>query len=97
MAHFDQRVHKRVYTSVLDGYLVESEPVPEQPGEYDTEDLRVAYYLDPWSNPYWLLYERNGLGLFYSFGPNRRRDSDGWTLGGDDIGADIQRLPAEPG
>lgn len=60
-----KRIHKRVYTSVRAGYL-------------DLDPKR--HYLDPWNNPYWLIYQRDasgnasGTAMLYSFGPNRRRD-----------------------
>ena len=52
---------------------------------------RHGYFLDPWNNPYWIRYKRKrGVGVIYSFGPNRRRDTDLGQLeemSGDDIGA----------
>lgn len=96
------RVHKRVYTAVRSNYL----RLPEE-----------EYFLDPWNQAYWFAYQRTGQGqgqvLLYSFGPNRRRDSDiskvgdaGMTaeaiLEEDDIGVffaviDPDREPASPG
>jgi hypothetical protein len=77
-------VHKRVYTAREAGYL----------------RLPAGYYLDRWNQPYWIAFQRTARGegrlLLYSFGPNRRRDSDldGLAradraqdlLGGDDLG-----------
>lgn len=59
-----KRVHKRIYTAVRAGYL-----------KLDPQE----HYLDPWNNPYWLLYQQGGsagggTAMLYSFGPNRRRD-----------------------
>jgi len=53
-------------------------------------EQRAAYLLDPWNNAYWLrdicaTGERERLTYVYSFGPNRRRDSTKWEIGGDDI------------
>jgi hypothetical protein len=58
------RVHKSLNTAVERHYV-------ELPGE--------EHYLDPWNQPYWLLFGRlgdDGLVLVYSFGPNRKRDTD---------------------
>lgn len=50
---------------------------------------RAEFFIDPWSTAYWVRttcnQERDKVFL-YSFGPNRRRDSSIWELGGDDIG-----------
>ncbi|MCC7385137.1 MAG: hypothetical protein IT384_25040 [Deltaproteobacteria bacterium] len=58
-------VHKRVYTARRARYLRLAE------GEY---------YLDAWNQPYWVAFRRTGPGqgtlLVYSFGPNRRRDTE---------------------
>lgn len=75
-------VHKRLYTAARAGYL--QLPAHE-------------YALDPWNSPYWIAFTRNdahaGTLLVYSFGPNRKRDtdvdgaSDGHIqLTGDDLG-----------
>ncbi|MET0342617.1 MAG: hypothetical protein ABW252_16550 [Polyangiales bacterium] len=65
-------VHKRLYTAVKAGYL-ELDP--------------AQFYLDAWNSPYWIAFERLDAGRgalhVYSFGPNRRRDSEG---DGDDVG-----------
>ncbi|MBT8318184.1 MAG: hypothetical protein HKP59_11230 [Lutibacter sp.] len=52
---------------------------------------RADYFIDPWNMAYWLLYKYDKATgrkriVAYSFGPNRKRDSDHWTLKGDDIG-----------
>jgi hypothetical protein len=58
-------VHKRLYTAVRAKYFALG-------GE--------EFYLDVWNQPYWVVFKRTGDGrgnlLLYSFGPNRRRDSD---------------------
>ena len=86
-----RRVHKRVYTAVRARYL-------SAPAAADTtnnsEALRLRYQLDPWQQPYWLLFSPDGRdhgeALLYSFGPNRRRDTLMQQLpselAGDDIG-----------
>ena len=55
---------------------------------------RQGYFLDPWNNPYWLLTDRDEDKVYiYSFGPNRRRDSDTHPLEeweGDDIGIFVE-------
>jgi hypothetical protein len=57
---------------------------------------RIAYFLDPWNSPYWVRDQcsrRSGrrAAFVYSFGPNQRRDSSAWALGGDDIGIYLAR------
>jgi hypothetical protein len=58
------RVHKRVFTAVRSGYL----------------RLEEGHYLDAWNQPWWVDFHRTGAHegklLLYSFGPNRRRDTD---------------------
>ena len=55
------------------------------------EALRRQYFLDPWNLPYWIRHRcsegRTTAVFVYSFGPNRRRDSDPGEIRGDDIGA----------
>ena len=46
--------------------------------------------LDPWNYAYWIrdncaADERERMTYIYSFGPNRRRDSTKWEVGGDDL------------
>ena len=79
-----KKVHKRIFTAVRAGYLSDAE----------------GYFLDAWNQPLWVLYNRTERGrgkvLVYSFGPNRRRDSDlqklkqaeqaSDCLAGDDLG-----------
>jgi hypothetical protein len=52
---------------------------------------RAEFLLDPWDSPYWIRDKcRDGgserVVFVYSFGPNRRRDSTPWEIGGDDQG-----------
>ncbi len=50
---------------------------------------RAEFFIDPWSTAYWVRANCNDTRdkiFIYSFGPNRRRDSSRWELGGDDIG-----------
>lgn len=56
---------------------------------------RAEFFIDPWSTAYWLrtsCTEHRDKVFLYSFGPNRRRDSSRWHLGGDDVGI-IFRIP----
>jgi len=84
-------IHKRLYTFMRDykqPYLARGEfarLVSEQ-----GDDTRARYLLDPWNSPYWVRRKckrGRAVAFVYSFGPNRRRDSTEWELGGDDIGA----------
>jgi hypothetical protein len=83
--------HKRLYTFATrydQSHLFEGEfarlaaqGLPEQ---------RAAFLLDPWNTAYWLRDncargDRERMTYLYSFGPNRRRDSTKWKVGGDDI------------
>ena len=83
--------HKRLYTYALQyrqSYLFTSEF--SQLSRQGMPEQRAAYLLDPWNYAYWLrdncaTGERERITYLYSFGPNRRRDSTKWELGGDDI------------
>ncbi len=53
---------------------------------------RAAYFLDPWNSPYWVRDRCKSDGsrrvvFIYSFGPNRRRESERYEILGDDVGA----------
>lgn len=55
---------------------------------------RAQFFIDPWNTAYWIRQtcdsEQKKVKVFiYSFGPNRRRDSDPWEIKGDDIGIPI--------
>ncbi|HEY5946528.1 MAG TPA: hypothetical protein VIV40_13595 [Kofleriaceae bacterium] len=83
----DKTVHKRVYTSMRDGYLrLDGGAFLE--GQTARHDRR-GYFLDPWNNPYWVHYnKKTRSGAVYSFGPNRRRDvaiRDADSDPGDDV------------
>lgn len=77
-------VHKRLFSAALRKYLRDNlgdslKPLA-CPGVSDAPDRR-AYLLDPWGQPYWIRYdsersEEDITATVYSFGPNRRRDSD---------------------
>ena len=58
---------------------------------------RAAYLLDPWNYAYWIRdncakNEQKRTIYLYSFGPNRRRDSTKWEIGGDDIAVVIRAV-----
>jgi len=79
------RVHKRVYTATVSEYLrfgtdsayLEGQPTPAEVESGGRAD-RKGYFLDPWNNPYWVLWDDDddGILIVYSFGPNRRRDTE---------------------
>ena len=53
-------------------------------------EARAEFFLDPWNTAYWLRFScaddgRNATAYLYSFGPNRRRDSTRYEIGGDDL------------
>jgi hypothetical protein len=91
-------VHKRIYTAILQNYFhlpkdslyLEGKQTPADPKDGDVRNDRKGYFLDPWNNPYWVYYYRKKqLVVFYSFGSNRKRDSnleEDHSLKGDDIG-----------
>jgi hypothetical protein len=59
---------------------------------------RAEYFLDPWNSPYWIRAQcskdRSRVSVYvYSFGPNRRRDSDLWQIVDDDVGAYVIQIP----
>ena len=93
-------IHKRLYTFVIkyqQAYLLEGEfsKLLQSSGNV----ARAEYLLDPWNSAYWIRHKcRNGreVKFVYSFGPDRKRDSDDWEIGdedagGDDIGAYMDR------
>lgn len=52
---------------------------------------RADFFIDPWNMAYWLMFKFDkdtGRKRFvvFSFGPNRKRDSDDWAIKGDDVG-----------
>lgn len=59
---------------------------------------RADFFIDPWNSPYWVRHRctaNQQKVTLYSFGPNRRRDSEPSRLGGDDVGVTIER-PRKP-
>lgn len=89
-------IHKQILSAVRARYVAFGKD-----SRYlgDGTDERRRWFLDPWNNPYWLLYQSNGTFwgrlLIYSFGPNGRRDSllesiprkgDEVPVSGDDVG-----------
>jgi hypothetical protein len=59
---------------------------------------RAEYFLDPWNSPYWVRAlcskDRSRVSVYvYSFGPNRRRDSERWLIVDDDVGAYVIQTP----
>jgi len=91
--------HKRLYTYALQyrqSYLFTGEF--SQLTQQGLPEPRAAYLLDPWNYAYWVrdncaTDERERMTYLYSFGPNRRRDSTKWELGGDDIAVFIRGEP----
>ncbi len=86
------KTHKRIYSLVEkydEEFLYEGafaalrdQGLPEE---------RAEFFIDPWNYAYWIRStcsdSRGTWRLFvYSFGPNQRRDSTRWELGGDDVG-----------
>jgi len=90
-------LHKRLYTFVesYDKRFLEH-------GEFAAltsqglPDERAAFFIDPWNDPYWIRSrcskDRSRRSVFlYSFGPNRRRDSNKWEHRPDDLGVYLIR------
>ena len=91
-------VHKRIYTAILQNYFrlpkdslfLEGKKTPADSKNGEVRNDRKGHFLDPWNNPYWVYYDKKRkLVVFYSFGSNRKRDSnlrrDG-NLQEDDLG-----------
>ncbi len=91
-------IHKRFFTAVRTGYFyfgkrgsfLDHRLSPAEGLGPEARRDRYGFFLDPWNNPYWIRYERgSGRAVIYSFGPDRRRNSDLKPIGkmsGDDIG-----------
>jgi hypothetical protein len=102
-----KRVHKRVYTAVLQNYFhlpedslfLEGKQTPAGPKADDIRNDRKGYFLDSWNNPYWVYYDKKRKRVvFYSFGPNRKRDSNlrrDLNVKGDDIGTVFLSSPTD--
>lgn len=85
-------VHKRLYT-----FVEEYDRAGLRSSEFArlAEPKRADYFLDPWNMPYWIRHacsEDDGRSMLvvYSFGPDRRRDSVGFEIEGDDVGASVE-------
>jgi hypothetical protein len=93
--------HVRLYTLMSDkgaDWLSEGRFV--RLVERGLPEERADFLLDPWNLPYWVRdhcdrAERRRVVFVYSFGPNHRRDSTAWEIGGDDVGAIVKEWPAE--
>ncbi len=62
-------------------------------------EQRADFMLDPWNYAYWIrdncaTDDRERMTYIYSFGPNRRRDSTKWEIGGDDLVVFVRGGPA---
>ncbi|MHC4390567.1 MAG: hypothetical protein ACYS22_04520 [Planctomycetota bacterium] len=89
---FRRRFHRRLYTAVkryeLDWmYDRQFQALTKQGLPKD----RADFFMDPWNLPYWMTYKgdrKTGRrrSVIYSFGPNRKRDSNDWEIRGDDVG-----------
>lgn len=98
-----RRVHKRLFSSIGDGFLVpealqQFRAAECAPGVERQTEMRRRYGLDPWGSPYWLEVERDAQAsrvTVYSFGPNRRRDIASATPDdGDDVSSTrMRQLP----
>ncbi|MGB8328808.1 MAG: hypothetical protein WCE62_01675 [Polyangiales bacterium] len=86
-------LHKRMYTFVFGN----ARALPLKEGAFKAlverglPDARAEFFLDPWGSPYWIRdrcdrSEGRRVVFVYSFGPNRRRDSNRWEILGDDVG-----------
>ena len=95
------KVHKRLYTYVKKYHLHELRGLEfSRLAEQGVPRERVEFFLDPWNSPYWFrsrcTRDRERRSTFvYSFGPNRRRDSSKWEIGGDDVGKYLIRIQAD--
>jgi hypothetical protein len=89
-----RRIHKRVWTAVQEGYVRGGAAralgaVPCRGTDIAAAASRRRFVIDPWGTAYWLVTKNKpgdaGDLVVYSFGPNRRRDGETSTGGGDDI------------
>ncbi|MGQ0835428.1 MAG: hypothetical protein ACT4O5_11015 [Gammaproteobacteria bacterium] len=94
-------IHKRLYTLASDrGWDTLHAGQLARLAARGVPQARIQYLLDPWNSPYWLRdrcvdqAEGHRLAYVYSFGPDRRRDSNARGIAGDDIGImlEFQRL-----
>lgn len=79
------KVHKRIYTAIEQNYFqlpknslfLEVKNTPAYPKNGEVRNDRKGYFLDPWNYPYWVYYyQKEKVVIFYSFGSNRKRDSN---------------------
>ena len=89
---FQNYIHKRVYSTVKKYKLdwLNNNEFAKLTKQGKAQN-RAKFFIDSWNMPYWVLFlgnKENGRKRFviYSFGPNRKRDSNDWTLRGDDVG-----------
>lgn len=78
-------VRKHDYDEFSKGRFIQDLPLESGSGEAS----RRSFFLDPWNSPYWIRHvcgDEEDRVYIYSFGPNRRRDSDKTGLKGDDVG-----------
>lgn len=79
-------VHKRVFTAGRAGYF--------RLDDDDAAGERQRWFLDPWSNPYWIAWSRKHQRItLYSFGPDRRRSGrydKSPEVRGDDIAVHLE-------
>ena len=85
-------VHKRMYS-----YAAKYQQSHLADGEFASltrqglPEERAEFFLDPWNSPYWIRSRcadrgKERLVFVYSFGPNRRRESDRESIIEDDLG-----------
>src|SRR5690606_15598482 len=68
-------LHKRVFTAAKEGYFRLPDDEPE--GGDESAMSRRRWFLDPWKNPYWIVWSRKHERFtLYSFGPDRRRSGN---------------------
>jgi len=85
-------IHKRLYAFAVkyqQDYLFDGEFSDLLVGQ--GEDSRAEFLLDPWNSAYWIRHKcRSGreVKFVYSFGPDRKRDSNDWEIGDEDAGGD---------
>jgi hypothetical protein len=92
--------HVRLYRLARDTGIVElgRGRFATQPGVRSERERRV-HFLDPWNQAYWMRHACDDDGrasaFLYSFGPNRRRDSGAFVIGGDDVGTYLLRAAVD--
>jgi len=88
-------IHMRVYSFVEEyGARRMAESAFGRGAVSAGERSRIRYFLDPWQMPYWIRHRcmaDSATVFVYSFGPDRRRQSTGSRIAGDDIGFYVSR------